>query len=138
MEIGFFLWIPCHHSLEVGFKSIMRGEARGACIERFRKMDIKLDWRENQHGDQDLGGFIKFHLHSLHKDDIALLKRGRAFVMKMEDDEERIDKVEKGFELITKARILYFHLKEDTLLGQPCTHHFPRDSHGELLQKGIT
>jgi hypothetical protein len=82
----------------------------------------------------DLGGFIKIHLRSLHKDDIALLKGRRAFVMEMEDDEERIDKVEKGFELITKARILYLHLKGDTLLGQPCTHHIPRDSHGELLQ----
>lgn len=58
--------------------------------------------------------------------------------MEMENDEEKIGKVEKGFEFIAKAKILYLHLEGDALMGQPCTHHFPRDSHGDLLQKEIT
>ena len=60
-------------------------------------------------------GFINIHLRSLHKDDIALLKAGRAFVMEMEDGEKKSGKVETCFELITKARILRLHLRGDTL-----------------------
>lgn len=48
-------------------------------------------------------GLINLHLKYLHKDGLALLKGERAFVMEMEDGEKVIGKIEKGFELATKA-----------------------------------
>lgn len=51
-------------------------------------------------------GFIKLHLHQLHIDNIALLKGHHALVMDMENGDKVIGKIEKGFELITKARNL--------------------------------
>ena len=60
-------------------------------------------------------GFIKVHLQKPHLDGLALLKDHRAFVMAMENGEKVIGKVEKGFELATKARNLRLHLKGETL-----------------------
>ena len=60
-------------------------------------------------------GFIKLHLKYPLKDGIALLKGERAFVMEMENGEKVIAKVEKGFELATKARNLRLHIKGNTL-----------------------
>lgn len=51
-----------------------------------------------------------------HKDDIALLKEDRAFVMKMEDGEKIVGKMEKELDLSSlKQRNLHLHLKGDTL-----------------------
>ena len=49
------------------------------------------------------------------KDGIALLQGNRAFVMAMDNGERVIGKVEKGYELATKARNLRLHLKGDSL-----------------------
>jgi hypothetical protein len=48
-------------------------------------------------------GFIKLHLEHPHMDNITLFKGTRAFVMKMEDGESIVGKVEKGFELTTNS-----------------------------------
>ena len=60
-------------------------------------------------------GFIKIHLAYPKRDGLALLKGERAFVMTMGDGERVIGKVEKGFELITKARNMRLHLKGEVL-----------------------
>ena len=60
-------------------------------------------------------GFIKVHLQHPQRDGHALLQGNRAFVMEMEDKEFVIGKVEKGYELATKARNLRLHLKGETL-----------------------
>jgi hypothetical protein len=48
-------------------------------------------------------GFLKLHLEHPHMDNITLFKGTRAFVMKMEDGESILGKVEKGFELTTNS-----------------------------------
>ena len=60
-------------------------------------------------------GFIKVHLQHPQRDGHALLQGSRAFVMEMEDKELVIGKVEKGYELATKAHNLRLHLKGETL-----------------------
>jgi hypothetical protein len=60
-------------------------------------------------------GFIKIHLQNPKRDGLALLRGERAFVMTMGDGERLIGKVEKGFELITKARNMRLHLKGEAL-----------------------
>ena len=60
-------------------------------------------------------GFIKLHLLHPKKDELALLRGDRAFIMAMEDGERVIGKVEKGFELITKAKNMRLHLKGETI-----------------------
>ena len=60
-------------------------------------------------------GFIKVHLKNPQLDGLSLLKGNRAFVMQMEDGEKVIGKIEKGYELATKARNLRLHLKGETL-----------------------
>ena len=60
-------------------------------------------------------GFIKIHLQNPQTDGLALLRGERAFVMTMGDGERIIGKVEKGFELITKARNMRLHLKGEAL-----------------------
>ena len=59
--------------------------------------------------------FIKFHLQDPKRDGLALLRGDRAFVMTMGDDEKIIGKVEKGFELITKAKNMRLHLKGEAI-----------------------
>ena len=59
--------------------------------------------------------FIKLHLQRSQKDGIALLQGNRAFVMTMENRKRVIGKVEKSYELATKARNLRLHLKGDSL-----------------------
>ena len=54
-------------------------------------------------------GFIKLRLQHPKRDGLALLRGDRAFVMTMGDGERIIGKVEKGFELITKARNMRLH-----------------------------
>ena len=60
-------------------------------------------------------GFIKLHLQHPHRDEYALLKGNRAFTMAMEDGDLVIGKVEKNFELATKASNLRLHLKEESI-----------------------
>ena len=109
---------------ENGFKNISRSEAKGACLERLRTMNIQLG--TDYANPLDIGlniitknwaGFIKLHLKYPHKDGITLLKGERALVM--EEGEKIIGKVEKDFELATKARNLRLRIKGDTLQGQP-------------------
>ena len=59
--------------------------------------------------------FVKVHLLNPLPDGMALFKGHRAFVLEMEDDMKTIGKVEKGIELVTKARNLRLHLKGDSL-----------------------
>ena len=60
-------------------------------------------------------GFVKVHLLNPLQDGMALLKGHRTFVLEMEDGVKTIGKVEKVFELVTKARNLRLHLKGETL-----------------------
>ena len=60
-------------------------------------------------------GFVKVHLLNLKQDAMALLNGHRAFVMKMAGGEKVVDKIEKWYELVTKARNLRLHLKGETL-----------------------
>ena len=60
-------------------------------------------------------GFIKVHLKNPQQDGMSLLRGHRAFVMKMDDGERVTGKLEKGYELVTKARNLRLHLKGETL-----------------------
>ena len=107
---------------DYGFKGISRQEARGACLERLRQMDIPL--ASTYANPIDIGinaviknwaGFLKVHLQNPLKDGIALLRGDRAFVMELEDGVKTIGKIEKGYELVTKARNLRLYLKGETL-----------------------
>lgn len=51
------------------------------------------------------------------RDGLALLRRERVFVMKMEDGEHVIGKVKKWFEFITKAKNMRLRLKGTSLRG---------------------
>ena len=115
---GFQVTIRFDH----GFKGIARQDARIACLERLRAMDIPLGTTYANPIDIGLNaitkhwaGFIKLHLQHPQKDGIALLQGNRAFVMAMEDGERVNGKVEKGYELATKARNLRLHLKGESL-----------------------
>ena len=115
---GFQVTIRFDH----GFKGIARHDARVACLERLRTMNIPLGTTYANPIDVGLNaitkhwaGFIKLHLQRPQKDGIALLQRNRAFVMTMETGKRVIGKVEKGYELATKARNLRLHLKGDSL-----------------------
>jgi hypothetical protein len=105
-----------------GYKSMSRQAIRGACLERLRLMDISLGTTYSNPIDvginavtKNWAGFIKVHLLNPLQDGMALLKGHRAFVLEMEDGVKTIGKVEKGFELVTKARNLRIHLKGETL-----------------------
>ena len=54
-------------------------------------------------------------------DGLALLRGEKVFVMSMGDGEKIIGKVEKGFELITKARNMRLHLKGEVLRDHTAT-----------------
>ena len=105
-----------------GFKNMSRQEARGACIERLHQMNIPLGSTYSNPIDigtnavtKNWAGFIKVHLKNPQQDGMALLKGHRAFVMQMEDGVRTIGKVEKGYELASKARSLRLHLKGEKL-----------------------
>lgn len=105
-----------------GFKALSRGEVKSACLDRLRKMHIPLGTTYSNPLDiginavtRNWAGFIKIHLQYPKRDGLALLRGERAFVMEMGDGEKVIGKVEKGFELITKARNMRLHLKGDSL-----------------------
>jgi hypothetical protein len=107
---------------DYGFKGIARQDARGAHLERLRQMDIPLGKAYSNPIDIGLNaitknwvGFIKIHLLRPQQDGLAFLQGSRAFVMEMEDGERVIGKVEKGYELATKARNLRLHLKGESL-----------------------
>lgn len=60
-------------------------------------------------------GFFKLHFKHPLKDELTLLRGERIFVMELEGREVVIGKVEMGFELVTKARNLWIHIKCDIL-----------------------
>ena len=107
---------------DYGFKSISRQEARGACMERLKLMAIPLGTTYSNPIDVGVNavtkkwaGFVKIHLQFPQRDGHALLQGSRAFVMEMEDGALVIGKVEKRFELATKASNLRLHLKGESL-----------------------
>jgi hypothetical protein len=107
---------------DFGYKNMNRQDVRGACLERLRHMDISLGSTYANPIDvginavtKNWAGFIKVHLLHPLQDGIALLKGHRAFVMTMEDGEKVIGKIEKDYELVTKARNLRLHLRGETL-----------------------
>ena len=80
-----------------------RQEARGACLERLRQMEIPLG--STYANPIDIGinavtknwaGFLNVHLQNPLKDGMALLRGDRAFVLELEDGVKTIGKVEKG------------------------------------------
>ena len=116
---------------DFGFKSISRQEARRGCMERLRLMEIPLGTTYSNPIDiginavtKNWAGFIKVHLLHPRQDGIALLQGNRAFVMEMEDGVKVIGKVEKGFELVTKARNLRLYIKGETLRHTHAFHIF--------------
>ena len=99
-----------------------RQATRGACLERLRLMNISLSSAYSNSIDIGINavtknwvGFIKVHLLHPLQDGMALLNGHRAFALEMEDGVKCIGKVEKGYELVTKARHLRLHLKGETL-----------------------
>ena len=106
---------------DIGFKSMSRQDARRGCMERLRQMEMPLGTTYSNPIDigtnavtKQWAGFIKVHLLHPQRDGIALLQGHRAFVMEMEDGEKVIGKVEKGFELMSKARNLRLYIKGET------------------------
>ena len=106
------------------YKKLSRQEVKTACMERLRLMNIPLGSTYSNPIDigintvtRNWAGFIKIHLQHPKRDGLALLHGERAFVMTMGDGERVIGKVEKGFELITKAKNMRLHLKGTTLRG---------------------
>ena len=104
------------------YKKLNRKEVKTACMERLRTMHMPLGTAYSNPIDigintvtRNWAGFIKIHLQDPKKDGLALLRGERAFVMTMGDGERVIGKVEKGFELITKAKNMRLHLKGDSL-----------------------
>ena len=105
-----------------GYKSMSRQAIRGACLKRLRLIDISLGSTYSNQIDvginavtKNWAGFIKVHFLNPLQNGMALLKDHRAFVLEMEDGVKTIGKVEKCFELVTKARNLRIHLKGETL-----------------------
>ena len=91
-------------------------------MERLKLMDIPLGATYSNPIDvgintvtKNWAGFIKIHLQHPQRDGHALLKGNCTFVMEMEDGDLVIGKVEKGFELVTKASNLRFHLRGESL-----------------------
>ena len=102
------------------FKKLSRKEVKVACMERLKLMKVPLGTSYSNPMDigintRNWAGFIKIHLQHPKRDGLALLRGERAFVMTMGDGERIIGKVEKGFELITKARNMRLHLKGEAL-----------------------
>ena len=104
------------------YKQLNRKEVKSACMERLRLMDIPLGTAYTNPLDigintvtKNWAGFIKLHLQNPMRDGLALLRGERAFVMNMGNGEPVIGKVEKGFELVTKARNMRLHLKGEAL-----------------------
>ena len=104
------------------YNQLSRREVKVACLERLRHMGMPLGSTYSSPIDigintvtRNWAGCIKLHLQHPAKDGLALLLGARAFVLIMGDGEQVIGKVEKYFELITKARNMRLHLKGDTL-----------------------
>jgi hypothetical protein len=104
------------------YKQLNRREVKLACIERLKLMYIPLGFSYTNLVDigintiiQNWAEFIKIHLHNPKTNGLALLRGERAFVTTMGNGERIIGKVEKGFELITKARNMQLHLKGEAL-----------------------
>ena len=100
------------------YKALNRREVKIACLERLKVMNMPLGMAYSNPIDigintvtRNWAGFIKIHLQYPKRDGLALLRGDRAFVMTMGDGVKVIGKVEKGFELITKARNMRLHLK---------------------------
>ena len=104
------------------YKQLNRKEVKSACMARLHLMHIPLGTAYTNPIDigintitRNWAGFVKLHLQNPLRDGLALLRGERAFVLTMGDGETTIGKVEKGFELVTKARNLRLHLKGEAL-----------------------
>ena len=104
------------------YKKLSHKEVKTACMERLRFMCMPLGTAYFNSIDKGINtitrnwaGFIKIHLFHLKRDGLALLRGENAFIMTMGNGERVIEKVEKGFELITKARNMRLHLKGEAL-----------------------
>jgi hypothetical protein len=104
------------------YNLLNRREVKIACLERLKVMNMPLGMSYSNPIDigintatRNWAGFIKIHLQYPKRDDLALLRGDRTFVMTMRDGVKVIGKVEKGFELITKARNMRLHLKGASL-----------------------
>jgi hypothetical protein len=114
-----------------GFKNMSRQETRRGCMERLRQMEIPLSLIYSNPIDiginavtKNWAGFIKIHLQHPQRDGIALLQGSRAFVMELESGEKVIGKIEKIFELMSKARNLRLHIQGETLRHMQASHIF--------------
>ena len=110
------------------YKQLSRKEVKIACMDRLKLMNIPLGTSYSNPVDigintitRNWAGFVKIHLQNPKRDGLALLRGERAFVMAMGDEERIIGKVEKGFELITKARNMRLHLKGEVLCDHSAT-----------------
>ena len=106
------------------YKTLSRQEVKTECMARLRYMNIPLGSTYSNPIDigintvtRNWSGFVKINLQHPEKDGIAILRGERTFVMTMGDGERIIGKVEKGFELITKAKNMRLHLKGASLKG---------------------
>ena len=106
------------------YKMLSRLEVKTACMARLRLMNIPLSSTYSNPIDIGINtvttnwsGFIKLHLQHSKRNGLHLLRGERAFVMTMGDSEQVIGKMKNGFELITKAKNMRFHLKDTILRG---------------------
>ena len=104
------------------YKKHSQKEVKAACLERLRLMNMPLGSAYSNPIDigintitRNWANFVEIHLQHPKRDGLALLRGERAFVTTMGDGEKIIGKVEKGYELITKARNMRLHLKGDAL-----------------------
>ena len=104
------------------YKQLNRREVKAACVDRLKLMNMPLGVAYSNPIDigintitRNWAGFIKIHLQYPKRDGLAFLRGDRAFVMAMRDGGKVIGKVEKNFELITKARNMRLHLKGESL-----------------------
>ena len=104
------------------YKTLNRREVKTACVERLKVMNMPLGMAYSNPIDigintvtRNWAGFIKIHRQYPKRNGLALLRGDRAFVMTMGDGLKVIGKVEKGFELITKACNMRLYLKGDSL-----------------------
>ena len=124
------------------YKQLNRREVKAACVDKLKLMNMPLGVAYSNPIDIGINtimrnwtGFIKIHLQFPKRDGLALLRGDRAFVLAMEDGGKVISKVEKGFELVTKARNMRLHLKGDSLRDHSTMEIF-RDLIRDLYYEG--
>ena len=115
------LGYPCFHitiCFDTGFKNISKGDVWSECLAHLHKMNLLLimdysspiDIGLNQIN-KNWAGFLKLHLKHPLKDWLTLLRGNVILWMELEGGERVISKVEKDFELVTKAQNLRLHIQ---------------------------